>query len=39
MKVLTKMQQLNINLLCSSDYQTNYSFCEIKHFVKQAKSL
>ena len=33
------MHQLSINLLCSSDYRTTYSFCEIKHFVKQAKSL
>ena len=38
-KVFTEMHQLSINLLCSSDYQTTYSFCEIKHFVKQAKSL
>ena len=39
MKLLKRMHQLGINLLCSSDYQTTYSFCEIKHFVKQAKSL
>ena len=38
-KLLKTMHQLTINLLCSSDYRTTYSFCEIKHFVKQAKSL
>ena len=38
-KLLKTMHQLSINLLCSSDYRTTYSFCEIKHFVKQAKSL
>ena len=38
-KVFTKVHQLSINLVCSSDYQTAYSFYEIKHFVKQAKSL
>ena len=38
-KLLRTMHQLSINLLCSSNYQTTYSFCEIKHFVKQAKSL
>ena len=38
-KLLKMMHQLSINLLCSSDYRTTYSFCEIKHFVKQAKSL
>ena len=38
-KLLKTMRQLSINLLCSSDYRTTYSFCEIKHFVKQAKSL
>ena len=38
-KLLKTMHQLSINLLCSSNYQTTYSFCEIKHFVKQAKSL
>ena len=38
-KLLTGMQQLSINLLCSSECQTTYSFCEIKHFFKQAKSL
>ena len=37
--LLKTMQQLSINLLCSSDYRATYSFCEIKHFVKQAKSL
>ena len=37
--LLKTMHQLSINLLCSSDYRTTYSFCEIKHFVKQAKSL
>ena len=39
MKLLKRMHQLSINLLCSSDYQTTYSFCEIKHFLKQANSL
>ena len=38
-KLLKTMHQLSINLLCSSDYRTTYSFCEIEHFVKQAKSL
>ena len=38
-KLLKTMHQLSINLLCSSDYRTTYSFCEIKHFVKQTKSL
>ena len=38
-KRLKTMHQLSINLLCSSDYRTTYSSCEIKHFVKQAKSL
>ena len=38
-KLPKTMHQLSINLLCSSDYRTTYSFCEIKHFVKQAKSL
>ena len=38
-KFLKTMHQLSINLLCSSDYRTTYSFCEIKHSVKQAKSL
>ena len=38
-KLFKTMHQLSINLLCSSDYRTTYSFCEIKHFVKQAKSL
>ena len=38
-KLLKTMHQLSINLLCSSDYRTTYSFCQIKHFVKQAKSL
>ena len=38
-KLLKTTHQLSINLLCSSDYRTTYSFCEIKHFVKQAKSL
>ena len=38
-KLLKMMHQLSINLLCSSNYRTTYSFCEIKHFVKQAKSL
>ena len=38
-KLLKRMHQLSINLLCSFDYQTAYSFCEIKHFFKQAKSL
>ena len=38
-KILKTMHQLSVNLLCSSDYQTTHSFCEIKHFVKQAKSL
>ena len=38
-KVFTKVHQLSINLACSSYYQTAYSFYEIKHFVKQAKSL
>ena len=38
MKLLKMMHQLSINLLCSSAYRTTYSFCEIKHFVKQAKS-
>ena len=38
-KLLKTMYQLSINLLCSSDYRTTYSFCEIRHFVKQAKSL
>ena len=38
-KLLKTMHQLSINLLCSSDYRTTYSFCEIKHFVNQAKSL
>ena len=38
-KLLKTMHHLSINLLCSSDYGTTYSFCEIKHFVKQAKSL
>ena len=38
-KLLKRMHQLSINLLWSSDYQTTYSFCEIKHFIKQAKSL
>ena len=31
-KLLKRMHQLSINLLCSSDYQTTYGFCEIKHF-------
>ena len=38
-KVLTKIHQFSINLLRFSNYQTAHSFCEIKHFVKQAKSL
>ena len=38
-KLLKRMHGPSINLLCSSDYQTTYSFCEIKHFVKQANSL
>ena len=38
-KLLKRMHWLSINLLCSSDYQTTYSFCEIKHFLKQANSL
>ena len=38
-KLLKETHQHSINLLYSSDYQTTYSFCEIKHFVKQAKSL
>ena len=38
-KLLRTMHQLSINLLCSSDYRTTYSFSEIKQFVKQAKSL
>ena len=38
-KLLKTMHQLSINLLCSSDYRTTYSFCEIKRFVKQANSL
>ena len=38
-KLLKRMHQLSINPLCSSDYQTTYSFCEIKHFFKQAKNL
>ena len=38
-KLLKTTHQLSINLLCSSDYRTTYSFCEIKHFVKQAKNL
>ena len=38
-KLLKRMHQLSINMLCSSDYQTTYSFCEIKHFLKQANSL
>ena len=36
-KLLARMHQLNINLLCSSMCQTTYSLCEIKHFVKQAE--
>ena len=39
MKLQKTMDQLSINLLCSSDYRTTYSFCKIKHFVRQAKSL
>ena len=35
-KLLKRMHQLSINLLCSSGYRTT---CEIKHLVKQAKSL
>ena len=38
MKLLKMMHQLSISLLSSSNYQTTYSLCEIKHFVKQAKS-
>ena len=38
-KFLKTMHQLSISLLCSSDYRKTYSFCEIKHFVRQAKSL
>ena len=38
-KLLKTMHQLSINLLCSSNYRTTHSFCEIKHFVKHAKSL
>ena len=38
-KLLKTIHQLSINLLCSSDYRKIYSFCEIKHIVKQAKSL
>ena len=38
-KLLKTMHRLSIHLLCRSDYRTTYSFCEIKHFVKQAKSL
>ena len=38
-KLLKRVHGPSINLLCSSDYQTTYSFCEIKHFVKQANSL
>ena len=38
-KLHTRMHQLSINLVCSSDHQTAESFHEIKHFVKQAKSL
>ena len=38
-KLLKTMHQLSINLLCSSDYRTTYSFREIKRFVKQANSL
>ena len=38
-KLLKGMHQLSISLLCSSDYQTTHSFCEIKQFFKQAKSL
>ena len=37
-KLLKRMHRLSINLLCSSDYQTTYSFCEIKDLVKQANS-
>ena len=36
-KFLKRMHQLSINLLCSSDYQTAYSFCEIKHFFQTGK--
>ena len=38
-KLLKTMHKLSINLLCSFDYRTTHSFCKIKHFVKQAKSL
>ena len=38
MKLLKTMHKLSINLLCSSDYRTTYGFCEIKHFVIQARS-
>ena len=38
-KLVKVMHQLSINLLCSSDNQTAYNFCEIKNFVKQANSL
>ena len=38
-KILKTMHRLGINLLCSSDYRTTYSFCEIKHFFQQVKSL
>ena len=38
-KLLKMMHQLGNNLLCSSNYLTTYSFCEIRHFVKQVKSL
>ena len=38
-KLLERMHQVSISLLCSSAYQTTEGFYEIKHFVTQAKSL